>query len=97
MPILLDNVSVDTVSANFSGRGGSHIVIIRGDDFGGGTVDIQIASVNDNVAGPRFAVIEDASFTANGSFKLDYLPSGYLIRAELSGSTSPVNVFVEVS
>ena len=56
-----------------------------------------MASPNDSDAGPRFSALADGSLTENGQFKIDYLPSGYLIRAELTGSTSPVNVFVEIS
>jgi len=94
MAILLDNVSVDTISETFKVRGSSHVAVIRGDDFGGGTVSVEVASPNDSIG--RFSALVDGSFTESGQYKIDYLPSGSLIRAQLIGSTSPVNVFVDI-
>lgn len=92
MTVLLNNVDVDTTSAEFKPSGGIAMAIIRGDSFGGGTVNIEIASTADN----RFATFPNASFTANGTIKLDYLPVGTIIRADFTGSTGASNVFVEI-
>ena len=92
MIILLDNVNADTISDEEPFLGGSRVIIVRGDDFGGGTVDIEVRSNNDS----RFLAIEDASFTADGNKIVDCTIPGLTFRAVLSGATSPVNVFAEL-
>ena len=92
--ILLNNVDTDTTSTPFTSTGGTAIAVIRGDDFGGGTVTLQGASANDPSA--RFADLSNGAFTANGDVKLDYLPAGYQVRADFAGSSGPSNVFVEI-
>lgn len=97
--VLLNNVSTNTVGLAKSKRGGPGVVIVRGDDYGGGTVNIEMASVNDiNSSGgvPRWAVLTDGAFTTNGQVKIDYLAVGTLIRAVLTGSTSPDDIYVEL-
>lgn len=97
--VLLNNVSTDTTSAAVAKRGGPGVVIVRGDDFGSGTVNIEMASVNDTDSSggvPRWAVLTDGAFTANGQVKIDYLAVGTLIRAVLTGSGSPDDVYVEL-
>lgn len=94
MTVLLSNVDVDTTSVEFTSRGGPALIIVRGVDFGGGTVNIELASVVDVLN--RFALFPGGAFTANGSLKLDYLPIGTRIRADFTGSTAADDVFVEI-
>ncbi len=94
MPILLNNVSVDTTSDTFESLGGVAIVNVRGDNYGGGSVLIEAATVNDSAT--RFVTLPNGTFTADGTVKLDYLPQGALIRARLDSSTTPTNVFVDI-
>ena len=92
--ILLDNVDTDTVSPQtFTGSGGSVIVFIRADDFGGGTVTLSTSPPSD--PGNRLNPLNNGTFTADCEVNIEYLPSGTKLSAELAGSTSPVNVFVE--
>jgi len=95
MTILLDNVMTDTVSDIVTFRGGPAVIYVRGDDYDGGTVEIEIATVDDSEQ--RFAAITDGSFTADGTVKIDYLANGSQLRASLTGATSPINIFVSVS
>jgi len=92
MTVLLDNVNADTTSSEIEFQGGSRVIVVRGDDFGGGTVAIEVKSNNDS----RFLAVEDASFTADGDKILDSTVPGLTFRAVLSGSTSPSNVFAEL-
>lgn len=92
--ILLDNVSVDTTSAVYTSTGGTVVVNVRGDDFGGGSVAIEAASAND--VGNRYVVLTDGLLTAGSTLKIDYVPSGLKIRAALSASTGASNVFVDI-
>ncbi len=95
MTILLDNVSVDTDGTPVKFNGGPGVIYVRGDNFGGGTVDIQIATGDDSAL--RFGVLADGSFTGEGTVKIDYLATGSRLKAVLSGSTGASNVFVAVS
>ncbi len=92
--LLLDNVDADTTSDEFKPRGGPALLIVRGDDFGGGTVTFEIASVNDALN--RFTLLTGGSFTANGNLSIDRLPIGSRVRAVLAGATNPDNVYVEL-
>jgi hypothetical protein len=92
--ILLNNVAANTTSTGVASRGGKFVAIIRGDSYGGGTVNIQVASAND--PGLRYATLSAGAFTANGQLNLDFLPVGLLVRAEFTGATAPSNVFVEI-
>ena len=99
MTVLLSNVSVDTTSAPEAKRGGPGIVIVRGGNFGGGTVNIEIASANDTESSggvPRWAVLTDGAFTADGQVKIDYLAVGTQLRADLTGSSGADDVYVEL-
>lgn len=97
MTVLLNNVAVNTTGATVAKSGGPGVVIVRGDDYDSGTVNIQMASANDTVAGPRWATLTDGAFTANGQVKVDYLAVGTLIRATLTGSAgTSVNVYAEL-
>lgn len=92
--ILLNQVNADTVSESFLSRGGSAVINVRADSYGGGTVTVRMASSNDPSG--RYIILEDGSFTADATVKLDYLPSGALIQVELMGSTGASNVFVDI-
>ena len=92
MTKLLDNVNVNTTSDPVEFTGGSKVAVVRGDDFGGGTVNIEQKSTSD--PSERFATV--ASFTSNGTKILESMKSGMSTRADLTGATNPVNVFVEL-
>ncbi len=95
MSKLLDNVGADTVGDAFSFKSlGPRALIVRGDDFGGGTVTIEAAAASD--ATSRWAVIDDGTFTANGTKQINIVIPGMLLRAVLNGATAPVNVLAEV-
>lgn len=90
--ILLDNVDADTISGSISPRGGSAVMNVRG-ELGGGSVVVQVASKNDALA--RYTTLANGTITEESSFRLEYLPSGMLLRVQLLGSTGATNVFVE--
>jgi hypothetical protein len=94
MTVLLNEVDVDTTSSEFRSRGGPALVVVRGDSFGTGTVNIELATDADPQS--RFALFPGGAFTANGSLTLDYLPVGTRIRADLTGSSAANDVFVEI-
>ena len=94
MTILLNNVSVDVTSAEFESKGGSAIVNIRADAFGGGTVEIQTASDQDPL--DRFVTLPNGSFTVDASVKIDYLPQGVKLRVDLTGSSGADDVFCDI-
>jgi len=94
MTILLDNVGADTVGDTFPFKGGPAIIFVRADNYDGGTVSVEIASQNDTAV--RFDVLTDGAFIIDGTVKIDYLANGSLLRAVLTGATSPENVFVDV-
>lgn len=98
--VLLDDVDADTTgTVIFEGRGSSARLSIMADDFGGGTVEIQLQRATDSLN--RWNTINP-----NGLFVGTDLPAeepiGPLlandrVRAVLSGATSPSNVRVEIS
>lgn len=96
--ILLNNVDVDVLAPPdadiFESAGGTAIANIRGDDFGGGAVELQVVSRNDPSA--RWALLVDGSFTQSATVRLDYLPVGLRLRAIFAGSAGASNVFVDV-
>lgn len=94
MTILLNEVDVDTTSSEFRSRGGPALAVIRGDNYGTGTVNIELATDADPQS--RFALHPGGAFTANGSVKLDFLPVGTRIRADFTGSSGANDIFVEI-
>lgn len=94
--ILLNNVNVDTDSDNFESAGGPAVINVRGDNFGGGQVIIEVASKNDPSNPDRFTGLDNGTFTANKTVKVDYLPVATLLRARLTGSAGASNVFADV-
>ena len=95
MTILLDGtVTGDTTSNEITGKGGQVVVVVRG-NLDSGTIAIQGASSNDSL--DRFAAFTNASALAtNTTLVLDYIPVGLRLRAVLTGSTTPTDVFVEI-
>lgn len=92
--ILLNNVSADATSDAYESQGGEAVVNVRASSYGGGTVNIQAASPNQGT--PDYVTLDEGSFTADGTKGILFLPRGMLIRAVLTGSTSPSNVFVDI-
>lgn len=93
--VLLDQVSANTVSESLDITGGSVILIVRADDFDGGLVSFQVASNNDSEL--RFATLDNGVFSSNSTVRLENLPTGLLIKAELSGAGGSADkVFAEV-
>ena len=93
--ILFNNINADAISDPFDLTGGPAVIIVRADNFGGGLVTLQMASIGDNLE--RFEALDNGTFTANGSIKIDYLPGGLRLRAQLAGASgSADNVFVEI-
>lgn len=96
MAILLDNVNAPTTSVPFDGTGGPVFLIIRGDDYTGVTVTLELASKSDPNDPDRWATIAGASFTADDFFSIPHLPVGAMIRAVAAGASAGDNIFVEV-
>ena len=103
--VFFSDVDDDIVSQNFVSNGGEAVVNVRGDDFATATVSIQMASANDlslnnpSPGEPRFINLTNGELTDNATVKLDYLPSGILVRVVVTGSTSqtpPVNLFADI-
>ena len=94
--ILFNNIVVDATSDSFKSSGGKFIVNVRGDDFTGVTINIQVASPNDPSTPNRFATLENGSFTDNGTRTMDFIPAGMLVRAISSGVGAGDNIFCEV-
>lgn len=92
--ILLNNVDVDTTSEYYESTGGTIIINVRGDDFGGGSVAIEATSRNDPLSRP--IVLTDGLLTTGATMKVDYVPPGLRIRAAFSASTGASNVFVDI-
>lgn len=95
MTTLLNNVNADTTSAVFLFNGGSGTLFIRGDDFGGGTVALEVATTDDSF--DRFIPLPNGVFTEGTTKTLDYLSHSTQFRAVLSGATDPVNIFVSIT
>lgn len=97
MTILLDNVDVDVTAPTtiFVSKGGPAVINVRANNFGGATVEIQTATVQDGLT--RFVTLTSGSFTAAASVKLDYLPNGISVQAIVTGTTGPTDgVFVDI-
>lgn len=94
MPILLNNVNVDSESPVFKSAGGVAIVNVRASSLGGGTVVLSLASTND--ASERFIPMTNGMLTDEATLKLEYLPAGLILKAALVGSTAASNVFVDI-
>jgi len=96
--ILLDKVNGDTVGDTYELNGGKRHIQIEADDFGGGTVILE--KKLDSSFDWQTIPIQDggiAEFTENASGGLKFVNIGMNIRARLTGSTSPSNVYVAIS
>lgn len=94
--ILLNNVNVDVADPTsiFHGGGTPAILIVRGDNFGGGIVDVQIKSANDTLN--RWSALSDGQFSSDGQINIDFLPLSIDLRATFTGSSGASNVYVEI-
>lgn len=92
--ILLNNVSVDTDSETFSLIGGFNTIVIRGDNYGGGTINIQARSKSD--PNLRWGNLPNGEFTEDATVIARGLEPNLELRASFSGSTGASNVFVEL-
>lgn len=95
--ILLDNVDTDVPlpTAIFKSKGGSGVIHIRANDFGGATVEIQTASTQDILT--RFETLPSGAFGGASTMKVDYLPEGTLLRAIVTGTTGTSDkIFVDI-
>lgn len=93
MAVLLNNVSSDS-SGIVKNTGGMKVCLIRGDNFGGGSVELSIAAPSD--PSERFHILSGGIFISDDEVRVDFLPNGVTLKAELKGSTGASNVFVEV-
>ena len=91
---LLDAVDVDTVGAGFNGDGGAKTLTVFADDYGGGTITLQISDDGGTHWVPVTYNGSDFSATADTSREIVKVSQGQLIRATLSGSTAASNVSV---
>lgn len=96
MTILFNNINAPAISSQYSSSGGPAIVVVRGDDFTGVTIDIQTASSSDPSDPIRWSVLTNGSFTAANTFNITYLPPGLLLRAVATGVGASDNIFVEI-
>lgn len=92
--VLFNNANADGDSPAIIPNGTQAIAIIRGDSFAGVTVTFQARSANDPSA--RWRNMTDGQFTEAAEVPLEKLPADMLIRAQLAGTTSGNNIFVEV-
>ena len=90
---LLDNVDTNTVGSLFTWNGGPGQIFVKGDNFGGGNVIIELSDDNGTTFFPaKFDDGTDFIVTANGSFPVAGWGQAIFIRGTLQGSTSPSNV-----
>ena len=99
--ILLDKVNADAVSAIVTTLGGFMNIIVRSggstdssSDLGGGTVTIEISSPSDGLN--RFRVMPNGTFTDDTTKSGIFITQGMKVRESLTGSSSPINVTVEI-
>ena len=100
MTVLLDNVSVDTVSQSYRGNGGPVYIEVYADSFGGGRVVFETSRVG---ADKWVYVYQPSSSSPPPALQINYndvisieLPVGFELRASLIESFGASNVRVEV-
>jgi len=92
---LIDNASEDIVSDSVQLNGGSAVLIVRGDEFDGALVSFETATSAD--VANRFDTLDNSTFAAPGTRKLNYSSQTMKIRARLSGSQAMTdNIFVVI-
>lgn len=90
---LLDAVDVDTNGSGVAGNGDERLCHIYATDFGSGTVTLQMSTDGGTVWTTILqAGGTDAAFTAAVIIVIASYPSSVLLRAILTGSTSPSDV-----
>lgn len=87
--LLLNAVTEDTNGTPVSADGGSKTLVVWSTDFGGGTVTVQVSPDAGTTWIPLAQSGVALAFTANGAHIIDRLGQGLLVRAVLSGSTTP--------
>ena len=93
--VLIDNASDDVVSDPVALQGGPAIIIVRGDEFDGALVTFETATASDSAE--RFDTLDNTTFAAPGTKKLDYSSQGLKIRARLAGSQAMTSgIFVAI-
>lgn len=95
---LLDAVDTDTNGTGVAGDGAERLCHIYGTDFDGGTVTLQMATDGGTVWTTILQADGSAAAFTAAVFVLiaPYSPS-VLLRATLTGSTTPVDVTAELS
>lgn len=96
MTVLLDAINVDAVGNFENGDGSERIILITADDFGGGTVTLELAETK---VGSTPVTASDLSgapqdVTDNRAFSIGPVPNGMKIRARLAGSSGADNLRV---
>lgn len=89
---LLDAVDVDTVGSGEPGAGGPYNLTVFADNFGGGTVSIEISDDNGSHWVPVTFLGVALLVTTDTSLLINKISQGQLIRASLSGSSGASNV-----
>lgn len=90
-----DFPGVEVESGIFTSVGGPAIVFIRGNNFGGSIVSLEMADGGDKLN--RFEPLDNGLFTENGTVKLDYLPQDSKIRARIAQATAALeSVYVGI-
>lgn len=96
--ILVNNesgTSANGISEVFDATGSPVILFVRADDFGGASINLQVASRNDPFE--RYRNLTNGQFTEDSTMKIDYLPSRSFVRVEVVGATaSTSNLFVGI-
>jgi len=91
---LLDNVSVNTEGEPYKGLGAGMALDIWAEDFGGGTVNIELSPDNGTTWIMGSFGGNPSSFTENKALYIIKIGIGELIRATLTGATGASNVNV---
>ncbi len=89
---LLDNANADTTGSPVTGSGASKSITVFADNFGGGTVTLELSDDNGGHWVPVTQEGTAVTFVENTSAFLRKLAQGQKIRAKLSGSSGASNV-----
>lgn len=94
---LLDNVTANTNGAAFHCSGSDYTLIVFSTDFGSGTVQLQISPDSGTT---WVALMEDGlptAYTSNVTKLIQKVSTNFLIRAVLTGATSPSALSVYIA
>ena len=92
--ILFNNAVAPGTSDTFQPNGSEGVVIIRGDDWTGVQVVLQMRSANDPSS--RWRDMDNGTYTDDADFPLEKLTPDTLIQAVLTGAGAGDNIFVEI-